>query len=107
MLSANDANSLKANVKALATHMINPRVKVSISDLAYTLSERRTKLWHRAFITAWNTALDDKPDAWHVAKKSANAPTFGFIFTGQGAQWPQMGRDLLQYFPWIKTILEE
>lgn len=107
VLSANDAGSLKANIKALATHMINPRVKANLSDLAYTLSERRTKLWHRAFTTTRNTALDDKPDAWHVAKKSPNAPTFGFIFTGQGAQWPQMGRDLLQFFPWTKHILEE
>lgn len=107
VLSANDAASLKANIKALTTHMINPRVTASLSDLAYTLSERRTKLWHRAFIVARNTVLDDKPDAWHAAKKSPIAPTFGFIFTGQGAQWPQMGRDLLQFFPWTGDILQE
>lgn len=107
VLSANDAASLKANIKALATHMINPRVTASLYDLAYTLSERRTKLWHRAFITTRNTVLDDKPDEWHVAKKNPSAPTFGFIFTGQGAQWPQMARDLLQFFPWTKKILEE
>lgn len=107
VLSANDAGSLKANIKALATHMINPRVKVSLSDLAYTLSERRTKQWHRAYTTARNTGLNDKLDSWHVAKKSSNPPTFGFIFTGQGAQWPQMGRDLLQFFPWTRDILEE
>ena len=107
VVSANDAGSLKANIKALATHMINPRVKVSLSDLAYTLSERRTQRWHRAYTTSRNTALDDKLDAWHVAKKSPNAPTFGFIFTGQGAQWPQMGKDLLQFFPSTRKILEE
>ena len=107
VLSANDAGSLRASIKALSTHMINPRVKVSLSDLAYTLSERRTKLWHRAFITTRNTALDDKLDAWHIAKKSPNVPTVGFVFTGQGAQWPQMGKDLLQFFPWTRKILEE
>ncbi|KAI1213019.1 uncharacterized protein F4807DRAFT_471537 [Annulohypoxylon truncatum] len=107
VLSANDAQSLKSNIQALGNHMINPRVKVSLSDLAYTLSERRTRLWHRAFITTKNTELDEKPDAWHVAKKSAVTPSFGFIFTGQGAQWPQMGKDLLQYFPWTRKILEE
>ena len=107
VLSANDAGSLNANIKALTTHMINPRVKARLSDLAYTLSKRRTKLWHRAYITTQNTALDDRPDAWHVAKKSPNVPIFGFVFTGQGAQWPQMGRDLLQFFPWTRKILEE
>ncbi|KAI1460694.1 hypothetical protein F4805DRAFT_372476 [Annulohypoxylon moriforme] len=107
VLSANDAQSLKANIQALGNHLINPRVKVSLDDLAYTLSERRTRLWHRAFITTKNTELDEKPDAWYLAKKSAVAPSFGFIFTGQGAQWPQMGKDLLQYFPWTRKILEE
>ncbi|KAL8841188.1 MAG: hypothetical protein Q9170_001042 [Blastenia crenularia] len=107
VLSANDAGSLRSNIKALSNHLINPRVKVSISDLAYTLSERRTRLWHRAFITTRNTKLDEKPEAWVVAKKSPQAPTFGFVFTGQGAQWPQMGKDLLRFFPWTRGILEE
>lgn len=107
VLSANDATSLRANIQSLGNHLINPRVKVSLSDLAYTLSQRRTRLWHRAFITTKNTELDEKPDAWFVAKKNSHTPTFGFVFTGQGAQWPQMGKDLLQYFPWTRTILEE
>ncbi|OTA81918.1 hypothetical protein M434DRAFT_85057 [Hypoxylon sp. CO27-5] len=107
VLSANDAASLRANIQSLGNHLINPRVKVSLSDLAYTLSERRTRLWHRAFITTKNTELDEKPDSWFVAKKNSHTPTFGFVFTGQGAQWPQMGKDLLQYFPWTRTILEE
>lgn len=107
VLSANDEASLHANIKALAVHLINPCVRVSISDLAYTLSERRSRLWHRAFITTRNTKLDEKPEAWIVAKKSPQAPFFGFVFTGQGAQWPQMGKDLLRFFPWTRAILEE
>ncbi|KAI0383025.1 hypothetical protein F5Y04DRAFT_270134 [Hypomontagnella monticulosa] len=107
VLSANDASSLRANIKSLGNHLINPRVKVSLPDLSYTLSERRTRLWHRAFITTKNIELDEKPDAWYVAKKAAQTPTFGFVFTGQGAQWPQMGKDLLKYFPWTRNILEE
>ena len=38
VLSANDAVSLRANIKALCTHLINPRVKANLADLAYTLS---------------------------------------------------------------------
>ena len=107
VLSANDATSLRNNIEAFGDHLINPRVKVNLSDLAYTLSERRTRLWHRAFITTQTTGLDERSEAWTVGKKSPQAPTYGFIFTGQGAQWPQMGKDLLQFFPWTQKILEE
>ena len=107
VLSANDAISLRASIKALENHLINPRVKVNLPDLAYTLSERRTRLWHRAFLTTRNTKVNETPEAWVVAKKSPQAPSFGFVFTGQGAQWPQMGKDLLDIFPWTRTILEQ
>lgn len=107
VLSANDAASLRASIKSLGDHLINPRVKINLTDLAYTLSERKTRLWHRAFISTRNTELDEKPDAWVVAKKSSHTPRFGFVFTGQGAQWPQMGKDLLQYFPKSREILDE
>lgn len=105
VLSANDAVSLRANIKALCTHLINPRVKANLADLAYTLSERRTRLFHRAFITTRTTDLHEHD--FVVAKKSPQAPKIGFIFTGQGAQWPQMGKDLLELFPWTRSILEE
>nr|POE79483.1 fumagillin dodecapentaenoate synthase [Quercus suber] len=105
ILSANDELSLKANIKALSSHLMNPRVKVSLADLAYTLSDRRSKHFHRAFITTKTTEIDEK--AFVTGKKHAEIPRIGFIFTGQGAQWPQMGRDLLRHFPWTQTILAE
>ena len=107
VLSANDTFSLRGAITSLGNHLINPRVKVSLSDLAYTLSERRSKLWHRAFLTTRNTDVAERDGAWVVAKKSAQTPSIGFVFTGQGAQWPQMGKDLLQFFPWTRYILNE
>lgn len=106
-LSANNAVSLRAGIQSLSIHLINPRVMVTLPDLAYTLSERRTKFWHRAFITTQTTEIDDKQEEWTVTKKSPQVPTLGFVFTGQGAQWPQMGKDLLRLFPWTRKILEE
>ncbi|RYP39087.1 hypothetical protein DL767_002350 [Monosporascus sp. MG133] len=105
VLSANDAASLKSNIQALFKHLINPRVNVNLPDLAYTLSERRSRLWHRAFVTTRNTEIE--VNDFTVAKKSSQAPKIGFVFTGQGAQWPQMGKQLLQFFPLTRTILEE
>lgn len=105
VLSANDAASLKANIKTLCTHLINPRVKVDLPDLAYTLSERRSRLFHRAFVTTRGTDLSEND--FSLGKKSSQPLKIGFVFTGQGAQWPQMGRDLLEMFPWTRSILEE
>ncbi|PQE04373.1 Acyl transferase acyl hydrolase lysophospholipase protein [Rutstroemia sp. NJR-2017a BVV2] len=105
ILSANDAASLKANIQALCNHLVNPRIKVSLPDLAYTLSERRTRLWHRAFVTTHTTELGESD--FVMAKKNLEPPKIGIVFTGQGAQWPQMGKDLLEFFPWTRSILEE
>ncbi|KAL7787165.1 beta-ketoacyl synthase domain-containing protein [Trichoderma ceciliae] len=105
VLSANDATSLRANISAFCTHLINPRVKVDLSDLAYTLSERRSRLFHRAFVTTAST--DIREDDFTVAKNGSQPPKIGFIFTGQGAQWAQMGKDLIDLFPWTRSILEE
>ncbi|KAI0391303.1 hypothetical protein F5Y17DRAFT_18304 [Xylariaceae sp. FL0594] len=107
VVSANDAASLKSNIQALANHLINPRVKVQLPDLAYTLSERRSRLWHRAFLSTDSTEFEASD--FTMGKKSAESsePRIGFVFTGQGAQWPQMGKDLVQLFPWTRDILVE
>ncbi|KAF2993299.1 putative PKS-like protein biosynthetic cluster, partial [Neopestalotiopsis sp. 37M] len=98
VVSANDASSLKANISALCNHIANPLVTTSLSDLAYTLSERRSRLWHRAFVTI--DTSDDLDEAnFTITKGSAQTPKVAFVFTGQGAQWPQMGKDLLTLFP--------
>lgn len=106
-LSANEVGSLRAGMQSLSDHLVNPRVKVALPDLAYTLSERRTKFWHRAFITTQTAELDDRLERWVVSKKSSQIPMLGFVFTGQGAQWPQMGKDLLRFFPWTRKIIQE
>ncbi|KAM3489254.1 hypothetical protein MY3957_007465 [Beauveria namnaoensis] len=105
VLSANDEASLRANIRALSNHLINPRVKVNLADLAYTLSERRSLFFHRAYLTTKTTDFED--DAFVLGKKQSEKPRIGFVFTGQGAQWPQMGKELLELFPWTRSILEE
>ncbi|KAK4184568.1 hypothetical protein QBC35DRAFT_48282 [Podospora australis] len=112
VLSANDAHSLKANIAALCKHLVNPRVKVSLPDLSYTLTQRRSHLWHRAFV---NVKASNKEKAITLqetdfvsAKKAAHPLRVGFVFTGQGAQWPRMGLGLLKAFPHTtRAILDE
>ena len=105
VVSANDPHSLTANILALSNHLANPRVKVCLGDLASTLSERRSRFWHRAFITSRTTEINEND--FTIGKNSGQPPKIAIVFTGQGSQWPQMGKELLEFFPWTGSILAE
>jgi hypothetical protein len=66
MLFVNDALSLRANITAFSTHL-NPRGKIDLTDLIYTRSERRSRLFHRGFVTTRKTDIHE--DDIVIAKK--------------------------------------
>ena len=103
VFSANDENSLLNYVEALRRHLIYPAVKIELQDLAFTLSERRTHYLHRGFIVSNKAVFDSR--ALVIGKKSGEPPRIGFVFTGQGAQWPRMGKLLVQHFPLANQLL--
>ncbi|TGO56821.1 hypothetical protein BOTNAR_0215g00160 [Botryotinia narcissicola] len=103
--SANDENSLRSYCENISKHLINPSVTAKLPDLAYTLSERRSRHFHRAYIFSNSTNLS--MNDFVFGKKDAETPRIGFVFTGQGAQWPQMGKALIKAFPSSLTILKE
>lgn len=96
VLSANSDHSLKAQIKALRTHLISPAVKVKPEDLAYTLSDRRSHHFQRAYAITRNLKM---PEASFVFGKPNEVTKVGLVFTGQGAQWPQMAKSLVEHFP--------
>ncbi|KAL4941793.1 hypothetical protein BDV06DRAFT_222783 [Aspergillus oleicola] len=102
--SAHDEETLSANIRALGTVADNWK----LSDIAFTLSERRSILSHRAFVITdeIQVAEDLQTSTLTVIKKPASSTEkLGFVFTGQGAQWPQMGLDLMASFPsYLATI---
>lgn len=82
--------------KALANMTDNYRDFVerkpgAIADLAYTLANRREHLSYRTFAVASKGFFG----ATFPATKPAKPPAVIMVFTGQGAQWPQMGRGLM------------
>jgi acyl transferase domain-containing protein len=95
--SANDQQSLESQFSALDRHLSDPAVSVRLRDLAYTLSERRSRHYHRAYTLADDLRLESQTLQWGTAM--AEPPKIGLIMTGQGAQWSEMGKDLLEFFP--------
>ena len=104
VFSANDESSLQAYCKKIRQYLMNPSVKVTLPDLAYTLAERRTHHYNRGYIVAQSTALDES--AFVFQKKSTETPRVGFVFTGQGAQWSRMGKSLVENFPIASLLLK-
>lgn len=103
VFSANDQESLKRQMERLSSHLLNPRVRVKLHDLSYTLSERRSRHYHRAFVLgrATNKGFVDRipVESARSAKQSHDTTRLCLVFTGQGAQWPQMGAELVSMFP--------
>ena len=103
VLSANDESSLQDNFSRLRNHLLNPNVKVDLLDLCHTLSERRSRLYHRGYVLTSSTELDQ--EGFVRGKQNTNKPKIGFVFTGQGAQWSQMGKALVDTFSSAKATL--
>ncbi|KAK8144631.1 hypothetical protein G3M48_005561 [Beauveria asiatica] len=103
VFSANDEESMKMYVKVLQAHLINPRVNIRPEDLAHTLL-RRSRLFNRGFLVSKSTTLDY--GSLVLGKKNVDAPKIGFVFTGQGAQWSQMGQGIVDLFSPARSVLE-
>ncbi|MER6902110.1 acyltransferase domain-containing protein, partial [Amycolatopsis sp. NPDC000740] len=99
----------------LAAHLrANP--DVSLTDVGYTLATARAALDHRAVVLAADReaalkALDGLADgrtpAGTVAGTVSAADLTAFLFTGQGAQQPGMGRGLYEAFPAFAGAFDE
>lgn len=92
LFSANTADSLKQLSQNCLDH-----VKAHPSDidsLAYTLSRRRELLPHRSYAVV----PKDGPagSIAPAAKVPLRKQPLIMVFSGQGAQWPQMGKQLIE-----------
>ncbi|PTB79570.1 hypothetical protein M440DRAFT_1326481 [Trichoderma longibrachiatum ATCC 18648] len=83
-----------------------------LDSLAFTLGQRRTRFsWvaaHPVPVTEGieavaNTLLSPKFKPY----RSSRRPRIGMVFTGQGAQWWAMGRELRDAYPVYKASLDE
>lgn len=92
VLSAKNGKSLQNAIGRIKEY--TARAPCPVNDLAYTLGIRREHLSHRAF------AIID-PDGTISDFEKSRDITYGitFVFTGQGAQWVGMGKELMSASP--------
>lgn len=76
---------------------------VNIKDLAYTLGARRHHQKLRSFAV---TNGKDALQTGSAVRSSAEPKGLLFIFTGQGAQWPGMGRELIRDYPEFRQDIQ-
>ncbi|KAK6223440.1 Type I Iterative PKS [Pestalotiopsis sp. IQ-011] len=98
ILSAHTEESLKSMIRTF-TDWLENEPNVSLADLSYTLCHRRTLLASR-----WGCVAEDRVSLLDQLKRrlgkassrmDRSEPYVVFVFTGQGAQWATMGRELL------------
>ncbi|KAJ8125424.1 hypothetical protein O1611_g8215 [Lasiodiplodia mahajangana] len=90
LFSANSPDSLRRQVDSYQDYAVNHPDRAA--DVAYTLALHREKLPHRAFAIVQDGQIAETSS---LTKTAACSPDIIMVFSGQGAQWPGMGRELI------------
>ena len=106
-VSAKNGVSLQGNLRYMLGYLKQNPV-ISLGKLSYTTTARRLHHQHRVMLTGSSTeevctqidaALRDQVGM----TRAKNAPKVVFTFTGQGAQYPGMGKELYNSFSLFRT----
>ena len=112
VLSAADEGSIDEHKAKLLSYLKTTKTMKEdclMADLAFTLGERRTVFNYKtAFVASTSEKLVENLE--NNAPKTICAlkiPQIAFVFTGQGAQWHAMGRELMAEYPIFAAAIQE
>ncbi|BCS03320.1 type I polyketide synthase [Aspergillus luchuensis] len=106
-ISAGSEASLTTRVDQLHQYVLSQHP--DLTNLLYTLGSRRSHLPYRAFLvsdTSLTNGLVSENLVTGRPSSSANGQ-YAFVFTGQGAQWPQMGKHLIEEYPEFANAISD
>lgn len=110
-ISAKDEDAARGAAARLASYVQEKEGEPELFDnLSYTLSARRSRFPWSVSVPA--TSLEAlagslSSDVLKPVRNTGTAPRLGFVFTGQGAQWHAMGRELLGAYPVFRRSIED
>ncbi|PLN79543.1 hypothetical protein BDW42DRAFT_172734 [Aspergillus taichungensis] len=111
--SSGDKDGIDRTRKSWETYLSNLTItngkkKRYARNLAHTLASRRSHLKWRSFALADpNKSFKNLAGEFSPAIKSSSSPRVAFIFTGQGAQWYAMGRELIPRYEIFRNTLAD
>lgn len=111
-ISAKSSNSLAARVHHTKALLLDADSRAT-SSLTFTLAQKRPKLHSRALLlakaygAAGPVELIDEDEPTAAIDPSSKGLPFAFIFTGQGAQYPEVGKRLLECNALFRRTIRE
>ncbi|RDA84718.1 hypothetical protein CP532_5236 [Ophiocordyceps camponoti-leonardi (nom. inval.)] len=107
VLSSPEKDAILRQSEAYADYVEARGTTESLGDLAYTLSERRSKFQWRCAVVA--ASVEELASRWRDQKdlepvKAETGVNIAYVFTGQGAQWHAMGRQLVSFDAFASSI---
>ncbi|KAG8157511.1 hypothetical protein KVR01_012553 [Diaporthe batatas] len=119
--SAKDEHACRNTVSTLKEYLVKQAesrqgeldTEALLQSVAFSLGQRRTKFpWVALNPVPSNqgigeviTALDTPK--FRPSRTPSRQPRIGMVFTGQGAQWHAMGRELIAAYPVFRASLQE
>lgn len=104
-ISARSDKALLSTVATLANYI--EQEDVSLENMAYTLQKGRQFAPYRKAFAAQAKNIEAKLSSVKKGHKALVNPKIGFLFAGQGSQYPGMSRALAERFIPFRNTLEE